>query len=104
MSRQKLAAIKCDHEEKIEAETEEEEKTRSLWSKHSYVKKRQNFVLIFGCAPGYTVKAKTKMIQEISDIMLKKFEKINFSLTIPNVFDDMYSGDATFEMSASNTI
>ena len=65
---------------------------------------RQNFIIVFGCGPGYNVKADTRMIKDIADTMLEKYEKIHFTLTFPDVLDDLFSGDATFEMSASNTI
>lgn len=36
--------------------------------------------------------------------MLGKIEKVNLSLTIPQVFDDMHSEDASIEMISSSTI
>ena len=50
------------------------------------------------------VKANTKMAEELMTAMEDKCEKVNFSLTFPEVFDDLYSVDADFEMVAPNTI
>ena len=44
------------------------------------------------------------MIKEITDLMLEAYERNFFSLTFPKVLDQMYSGDANFETSASNTL
>ena len=60
--------------------------------------------MLFGCAPGMGVLAKTQMVKEIADTMLEKYELVNLSLTFPQAFEDLYSGDANFEMATSNTI
>ena len=44
------------------------------------------------------------MVKEITDILLDKLELINYYVLIPDAFDDLYSGDANFEMASSNTI
>ena len=41
---------------------------------------------------------------EIIDAMFQKCELVNYTVTFPNVFEDLYSADANFEMVASNTI
>ena len=44
------------------------------------------------------------MVKEITENMLEKYETVNFSLTFPQVFEDLYSDDANFEMASSNTV
>ena len=44
------------------------------------------------------------MMQEISTTLVHSYDKNTFQLTIPKCFDALYSVDANFEMSASNTL
>ena len=60
--------------------------------------------MIFGCAPNFGVVANTKMAEELMGVFEDRFEKVNCSLTFPEVFDNLQSVDANFEMAASNTI
>ena len=44
---------------------------------------RQNFYILFGCAPANGVKADTGMVFDISDIFFNKIEVETLSLIIP---------------------
>ena len=44
------------------------------------------------------------MVKEVTDILIEKLELTNYTVMVPAVFDDLYSGDANFEMACSNTI
>ena len=44
------------------------------------------------------------MVKEFTETLLEKLEFANYSVTIPEVFDDLYSADANFETATSNTI
>ena len=59
--------------------------------------------MIFGCAPSWGVNADTKLVNEISDILLNRYSRDSLELQIPRCFDDLYSVDAEFEMAISNT-
>ena len=64
----------------------------------------KNYLMIFGTPPADTVNADTKMVAEISDIFLNRYDRSTFELKIPDCFNDLYSVDANFELSASNTL
>ena len=44
------------------------------------------------------------MVKEFTKTMLEKCETMNFSLTFSEVFENLHSNDANFEMASSNTI
>ena len=44
------------------------------------------------------------MVREFTKTMLEKYETVNFTLTLSQVFEDLYSADANFEMASSNTV
>ena len=44
------------------------------------------------------------MVKEFTETLLEKFEFANYSVTIPQVFEDLYGADANFETATSNTI
>ena len=58
---------------------------------------------MFGCRPGDGVKLRTNMVYELASILLSRYERENFTITIPDVFERLKSEDATFEMVESNT-
>ena len=58
----------------------------------------QNFILLSGCSPDMTVAAKTKMIEDIADVLLNRFDKTTFSILLPQYFEDLKGQDANFEM------
>ena len=64
----------------------------------------QNFVFIFGCPASKTVKADTNMVNEIVDAMNTRFSTETLTLEIPDVFENLSSRDAKFEMAISNSI
>ena len=96
LNKMKLAAIRVDYES-----LNKNEKNRGDAQSQSATV--QNFVLVFGCRPGKGVKANTKMVKEFTKTMLEKYEMINFSLTFSEVFENLHSNDANFEMASSNT-
>ena len=64
----------------------------------------QHFALIYGCAPGLGVLANTKMIDDVTDALLHKYDKESLTCEFPSVFDDLAGSDTNFEMVASNTM
>lgn len=64
----------------------------------------KNFILIFGAPPNIGVRSDTRMIYELAEAMLSKYDQVTFMLIIPAVFNDMYSEDASIEMIASSTL
>ena len=44
------------------------------------------------------------MMHEINATLIRSYDKNTFQLQIPECFDALYSVDANFEMSASNTL
>ena len=66
--------------------------------------KRQNIIIFFGCKIGAGVLADTRMVKEISQIFQTRYDKEKFILPIPDVFEDLESSDANFEMIVSNTL
>ena len=66
--------------------------------------KRQNFVLVFGCSPEMGVLAKTTMIKDVANILLKRYERTTFSVQIPECFEDLKGKDANFEVVTSGTL
>ena len=64
----------------------------------------QHFALVFGSAPGFGVLANTKMIDDVADALLHKYDKESLTCEFPRVFDDLAGTDTNFEMVASNTM
>ena len=50
------------------------------------------------------VLAKTNMMNEIAHIFNTGYNRVDFVLTVPDVFDNLQSTDANFETSLSNTL
>ena len=44
------------------------------------------------------------MVKEFTEALFDKVEKTNYSVVIPQAFDNLYSNDANFEMASSNNI
>ena len=64
---------------------------------------RQNYAFFFGCRTNEGVKADTKMIDDLVENLFK-YNKIDFSIQFPKIFDDMTGTDANFECIRSNTL
>ena len=43
----------------------------------------QNFALFFGCRPGLGVKADTKMVDDVVDILRKRYDSHTLALKFP---------------------
>ena len=63
-----------------------------------------NFLLMWGCRPSLGVKIDTKMVKNVVDTLMNKFDRINLSVKLPEVFEQLKGSDAMFEMVTSNTI
>ena len=59
---------------------------------------------MWGTPPSKLVNKDTKMIEEVSSIVLNRYEKRNFGLSVPRCFDDIKSVDANFEITQSNRL
>ena len=66
--------------------------------------KFQNFLILYGCRPMMGVLGDTKMIKDMRDILIKRYDRVTFSVQIPACFEDMKGQDNNFEMTASNTL
>ena len=64
----------------------------------------QNFVFVFGCPASKTVKADTNMVSEIVDAINTRFSTEDLTLLVPDIFENLTSQDAKFEMAISNTV
>ena len=64
----------------------------------------QNLILVFGCPASKTVKADTNMVKDIADAFNTRFSTEDLTLLIPDVFENLISKDAKFEMAISNTV
>lgn len=65
---------------------------------------RENVLLLFGCRPSLGVDAETTMVRDLVKTLISRLDKETLSVTFPKVLDQMSGSDASFEMSASNTI
>lgn len=65
---------------------------------------RENVLLLFGCRPSLGVDAETTMVRDLVKTLISRLDKESLSVTFPKVLDQMSGSDASFEMSASNTI
>ena len=74
--------------------------------KYGYCAKQvhQNFIFIFGCPASKTVRADTDMVKTIAEAFNTRFNTDDLSLVIPEVFDNIISQDAKYEMLVSNSI
>ena len=63
-----------------------------------------NMIMVFGCPPALGVNAKTKMIQDVRDALITRFNKMNLTCDIPQVFEHLKGKDVNFEMITSNTM
>ena len=59
---------------------------------------------MWGCRPSSIVEIDTKMVKNIIDILMNKFDKIHLSIQFPVAFEQLKGSDANFEMVTSNTI
>ena len=57
-----------------------------------------NFIFMYGTQPSKIVHKDTKMIEEVANIILKKYDKKLFGLRIPRCFDDLMRVEANFEI------
>ena len=64
----------------------------------------KNFILLFGCRPQLGVKAKTKMVHELMQLMRQRYNRDTLCLKLPDSFEHLQAEDAEFEMVTSNTI
>ena len=65
---------------------------------------RENVLLLFGCRPSLGVDAETTMIADLIRTLLSRLDRQTLAVTFPKVLDQMEGSDASFEMSASNSI
>ena len=65
---------------------------------------RENVLLLFGCRPSLGVDAETTMVKDLVKTLISRLDKETLSVTFPKVLDQMSGSDASFEMSASNSI
>ena len=63
-----------------------------------------NFFFIFGCRPSAGVKANTTMVKDILSAFIENKDRINAMVQLPQVFEFLSSGDATFETASSTKI
>ena len=54
--------------------------------------------------PGVGVQADTKMMSEVANAMMTKFDKEDKTLMVPQVYETMFSVDANIEIITSSTI
>lgn len=66
--------------------------------------RQKNFILIFGAPPNIGIRANSRMIYELAEAMVSKYDQVYLTLKIPAVFNDLYSEDASIEMIASSTL
>ena len=64
----------------------------------------QNFACVFGCAPSIGVDAETKMVQDVCDAFLKKFDREQLTCDFPEIFQDLQGTDTNFELVTSATL
>ena len=64
----------------------------------------QNFACVFGCAPSIGVDAETKMVQDVCDAMLLKFNRDELVCDFPDIFADLMGTDTNFELVNSATL
>ena len=66
---------------------------------------RQNYVFFFGCRTDEGVAADTRMIDDLADVFLDKFDKnADFSITFPTALNSLQGADVNFEGITSNTL
>ena len=63
-----------------------------------------NFFFIFGCRPSAGVKANTTMVKDILSAFIENKDRVNAMVLLPQVFEFLSSGDATFETASSSRI
>ena len=63
-----------------------------------------NFFFIFGCRPSAGVKANTTMVKDILSAFIENKDRVNAMVQLPQVFEFLSSGDATFETASSTRI
>ena len=95
-----------DSDEEAKKKAAEQEKDLKARGDGSILKHvtRQNIIIMFGCKVGDGIAAKTNMVNEIAHIFCTRYDKTTLILVIPDVFDDLQSKDANFEMVVSNTL
>ncbi len=57
-----------------------------------------NFTFVYGCKPGGGVEAATKFVNDLIRLLVRNFSMLNGKLRIPQVFNQILSSDATFEI------
>ena len=90
-----------------EQEVQEEVQAQLYWEARGNTtisNEKQNFCILYGCAPSRGVKADTKMVYDISNIFLDKIDLPTLSLIIPQAIEEVTGQDASFEIAQSNTI
>ena len=68
------------------------------------IKGQTNYMFLWGCRPQAGVAAKTKMVNDIIAVFLKKRSRETLTIELPKAFDHLKGKDANFEMVTSNTI
>ena len=59
-------------------------------------------MFVFGCQPAYGVKAATKFMKNVIDLLSRNFEEESGEVLLPDVFQKVISSDAKFETVSSN--
>ena len=68
------------------------------------IKGQTNYMFLWGCRPQAGVAAKTKMVNDIIAVLLKKRSRDTLTIELPKALDHLKGKDANFEMVTSNTI
>ena len=66
--------------------------------------KINNFFMVFGCGVDKGIKADSKMVNDVVEIMLSRYCKNTFTLDLLKCFDSIQGSDANFEVASSATI
>ena len=60
-----------------------------------------NFSFIFGCSPNAGIAASTEFVEDVINLFLTNFDAEYGSIVIPDVYSNVVSGDAQFEIVTS---
>ena len=66
--------------------------------------KAVNFIFIWGCRPSTGVMANTQMVNDIFRAFIVQQDQSEASISIPTIFDQLQSSDASFETASSNQL
>ena len=61
-------------------------------------------ILVKGCAPGATVEADTKLIEDFANCLKDRYEKDSLTIVFPTIIDQLKGTDANIEIIKSSQL